>query len=776
MADKTDIKKRTADQEKIYRQMEFLWELYQENPSYLTDKDIADLKKYKYIKEEKEDLPKPEKEYPKYHTSKTKTDAGKAADEFIDIIQDNEGAEVKEEVISEKTYDDVSNDKRYKWKGGVEIRKSDWMPKSVIYHTDEFVAWIDSILSGFQKMIPYKPFQMYCQQAENWLQDKGDIHDFETTDQRREFAWNEIDRFAENSLYFLDKYVNVKEPDLGEDGSWKYESKPVHKVLAFMLDCGYSMEIGKPRQIAATTTMGALAVCKLLTKRNYFIKMVAQNDDKVQEIFEDKVKFVASDLPEWLEHKQGNDSGTKLSFVLKERKGKRGGANSRMEVVPPATDAINGGAPPLVLIDEAGYIGILGKMIAQGRPVMFRQDPKTGKIKQSRQVVIWGTGGEMDKKGKAYEEEFSQTLKAWKKRQFEKGIIPLFFDWTTRPGMTQEHFDREKRIATVEGPEADQRMIEFRQTYPEIVEDMFMTSLKTLVPISYINERLRVIHKLDDDQRSEYGYFTPIFDYDKPSKEHDDLPYEVIGAEFIPTRKGDPLATCEIFMRPKPNWKDRYYQGTDPIASDNGYSNMASCIWDAHYNTMSAMVNFRDQNPKYVFQQVMLLGLYYDVAHHKKAGVPELVESNIGMAYTQFKEYKGFGRSLVLRSELNEIFQGGQTLYGIDNRGNRSRFIINKMHELIEMYGDRIFIETFWDQLGKFICTVTDKGTETWGTQDVRKYFDDVLFGGTFSYICASSFEFKPPKNLERTEENVKYKYKLARDANGNLYRKQVRA
>ena len=764
-------------EKKLVRHLEFLYQCYQDGLTLGNDK-LKLLEKNGYIESKKEVLPKKPFETKKNSVADGRTEGEERADAMVDVIDvtEEEFQEIAvDDVISSKVYSDI-NDDRFIYQGGKEVTKKDWLPKSRIYHTPEFVAWIDSINSGFQKMISYKPFQMYCQQAADWLEDTSSIYDYETEDQRREWAFTEMARMKENSLYFLDEYLHVKEAEGFDGGYMDYKAKPVHKVMAFLMDCGYNVEMGKGRQIAATTTVGGLALCRVMTRKNYFVKLIAQDEKKVQEIFDDKIKWAHSEMPDWLFQVPKNDRDNLLYLGKQREKGKISGANSKIEVIAPSVSAINGGAPPLVLIDEGGYIGILGKMIKEARPTMFMQDPKTGKIAMKRQIWIWGTGGEMDKKGKAYEEEYKNTYEKWQKREFTNGMIPLFFDWTTRPGITKEHFENEKKAYTVEGPDSEAKMVQFRQTYPAIIEDMFLTSSKTLVPITYINKRLEDIRGDDAAKKCEYGYFEPIYDTTQPSNEHDDLPYKLVGAEFVPLDKYDPRVSTKIFQRPKKNWVDRYYKGNDPIAVDNGLSNMAASIWDSYYNTVPAIVNYRDGDHKYTFLQVLCLGLYYDINRTgaEKRGVPELLEGNIGTAYADYVEYKGFLRSLVLNSELQSAFVGGKNGIGIDNRGQRNKFIIAKLYELITLYGDRIYIEDFWVQLATFVCKISDAGNETWETQDKRKYHDDVLFSTVFSYICSISFSYRPPRNLERKEDSHYISYELVR-IGGKLTRKPVK-
>ena len=773
----TGPQQRDQLEKKKLKHLEFLFDMHEKGLP-LPEKDLQNLINNGFIeapKIEREVLPKKPYEEKASYTSQNKTEKELKADEMLDVVEDMEDIDFDNDdliIVNQKVYSDITGDDRYIFSGGKIIRREDWMPKDKIYHTIEFVEWIDSINSGFQKMKTYKPFQMYCQQANDWLADNESIYNLEEDDQRREYAFSEMDRIRENSLYFLDKYLMIKEASM-DTGDMKYDSKPAHKVMAFLFDCGYSVEMGKGRQMAATTTVAGLALGRLISTKNFFIKMIAQDKEKVQEIFDDKIKFPFAELPEWLHQPVLNDRDNLLYIGSKEQKGRKNGVNSKIQVVAPTVSAINGGAPPLVLIDEGGYISILGKMIREARPTMFMQDHKTKKIMMKRQIWIWGTGGEMDKKGKAFEEEYRNTLENWQKRKFESGMIPLFFDWTARPGITKEHYLKEQRVYTKNGPEADESMVQFHQTYPSIIEHMFLTSQKTLVSINKINTMTEKIRNLDHDLRAEKGFFMPVFDETKPSNEHDELPYKVVGATWVPCNDNDPRGSTWIFMHPKERWADRYYQGTDPIMNDNGYSNMASAIWDAQYNTIAAVTNYRDPDHKYTFLQCMLLGLYYNKG--KDQSVPDLVESNIGTAYCDYKTYRGQGRGLVLRTELPSYLQGGQTEIGIDNRSKRTGFIINKLSELAEAYGENIYIEDFWKQMRNFVCTVTEAGNETWGTADVRKYFDDVLFASVFAYICSMCYTHRPPRNLDREQDKISVKYEFVRGSDGMLKRVAIR-
>lgn len=662
---------------------------------------------------------------------------------------------------------------------GENILEEDWKPESVLEHTDEFYEFITSMNErGFQRKKKYKPLELYIQQAHNWLCDEDDFDDYADFEDQIKYFNKEFERCRQNTLYFVDKYLYLKEDD-GKGNDIKYLAKPVHEVLLFLADCGYSMIIGKPRQIAATTTFHGFTIKKMAFVKNMFIKFVTMDVDTAEEIMEDKLKYPVSCLPSWLRPSVSGDSHEELFFGRKGKnaKGKRLGANSKFAVVAPSVSAINAGAPPIVMVDEAGYVKVLGKMIRESRPTMFRQDLNTGKLQMKRQLIVWSTGGVDEGKNriktKAFEEEVNSAREKWANKQFDYGIIPVFFDWTTRPGITKKFYETEKANYTTTGPEKDQVMNQFRLTYPSRWEDMFLTEAKTLIPTARISVHEDRIINMSDEIRPTPGYFEPILDFNKPTSEHDDFGYEVIGAEFVPVDLGSERATTWIFMQPEPGWKWRYYKGTDPIASDTGTSNMSSAIWDKKYGTISALFNYREEDYKYVYQQCFLLGLYYNTEKDVE-GVPELLESNIGTAYRDYVDAKGYFRTLVYRTQLPQVFQGGGQLIGIDNKGARNRFIVNKMDEMFSIYGNNFYFMVLFAQVRTFICTVNERGNESWGTADKRRYQDDTLFAAVFSYICSLTFD-REPKLFKSEEEKFVTKYELRRDREGNLTRVPVK-
>lgn len=662
------------------------------------------------------------------------------------------------------------------------IQKDDWLPESNIYHKQDFIDWINSIVFfPFPQKTRYSKFERYKAQAYNWLQDKDTIVDYRTDDAKREFVSRELNRIKENTLYFANKYGELKEGDM-ISGSLAYRAKEHHAVIFYLFDCRYNVIGGKGRQIGFTSAMGIVALKMLLVNNNYYIKFIAEDRDTTEEIFNDKIKYPFGALTRWLQPPVRSDSGTRFWLSDKPGKGKKGYPDSRIDVVAPKKTAINGGSPQLVLIDEIGNIGILGAMLNEGRPTMFWNDPITGKFALRRQVWMWGTGGEMDKGKGSYEKEWYKILGLWDAKQFESGFVPLFFSWHTR--LSKEEYEKEKAWyygarAVEKDIDLEASKVQFHQHYPTTFKDMFLTGTSTLVSRNIIEGGLDRCRSVGPRMRPVVGYFEPVYDYSDPMPPESDVPYRIVDALFVPLDEDDikEKGTTMIFQKPEKGWVNRYWQGTDPIATETGHSKQSSTIWDDELKTVSALMNFRKSHAhKYVFLQTLCLGLYYDVENPVKAGVKELVEANIGTNYCDYKEAKGFLNSLIFTAQLPAKVTGGTREIGIDNKGLRADGIIEYMTEVIRNYHQNIYISVYFDQLTTFAYEMNPKtGKESWGAINKVLHYDDALYSLTYAYIARLACSHMPTYRIGTSSGTAKIRYELVRDSEYNLIRVPVR-
>lgn len=628
----------------------------------------------------------------------------------------------------------------------VKITSADWMPleEETGNYPADFVAWIDSINSGFKNRKSYRRFELYCEQADRWLAEKKYFSNFSTDQERHDFAVSEFLRIRENSLYFLDKYVFFK---TGSKNN-KYISDAAQRIVAYLVDAGYCLIIGKGRQIWFSTTIGAIAIKRINFNKGYFVKFLAENANKAQEIFDDKIKFPFYKMEDWMKSSVQNDQDNfmKLAFKQKGRdKGKVTGADSKLMVEAPYATAINGGAPDLVLIDEIGQIKLISDIVGEGRPTLYGKHPVTGKLYRQRQIVMWGTGGKMERGGSEMEVEYSQAMEQWAQRDFEYGIVPVFFDYWARSGMTQAHYDREKRIAYRTGME--DKKVMFHQHYPATIADMFLSSADTVIPIAKINSSIQRIYSMKDKPIN--GHFQPNYDTTKPLTGF--VPFKIQSVTFVPSGDGTAPVTIMPGGYPEDNWINRYYQGTDPINSQSGHSFMSSAIWDQLKHNVPCVLNARSHDYRNEYLQAHLMNIFY-------GRPPHLIEINVGRELVNFIDELGGMRSLMAQSMLSESLRvNSSEVIGIKKMASNTPFIHNRLVELLESYCDNINVEAFLMQLKKFVKKDLKDGKGTkFDVVDYRYAKSDVIYGILYSWIAAQSYSHREPRNMEDKEKKRK--------------------
>lgn len=625
-----------------------------------------------------------------------------------------------------------------------------------------FVAWINSINSGFQHMIPYRPFLDYCKDAKDMLADPTDIEDLFTDHQKIEYISDQFAKFRDNTTYFLDKLGTYKDADKS-DGFIHMRATMAQKVLLFLADRGYSVILGKARHVTATTAMGIFAVKKISYVPEYYIKFITHTKPKGVEILRDKVKYPYANIPEWA--KVSADTSYRDDRIITGARGgtksEKKGTGAMIEVAAPTDDAINGGSPSCVLIDEIGFIDNITTIMREGRPTMFRKNYKTGKLEMIRQFFGWGTASMEGTKISYFKEEYLFCSRQWEAGNYEYGIIPLFFNCFAREGFTQEDYDREKRIAeSREGMDREKAIVQFFQHYPLTIEDMFVSGSKTIIPFNMINDKIGEIRAAQgnakDSTYPQYGYFDvangTLEDY--LNYKHTAPPVPV----WVPVKGGiaDQRTTAVIYTPPDPDWVWRYYKGTDPINTKSGHSKFASSILDVEKWEYSSVINFRRRNFKECYLQGILQTLYYSNRHHN---VRELCEGNIGDMYFDMLDMFGLkSKHLILNSNLPPKLQGGGNDYGIKKTGSNSDKIMNNLLDLLQNYMDKLNDETLFQQLKTFVeREKKDTGFISFKPES-RYDFDDVIDADVYAYIASQCFRY-PPRKVGSVKGRTQVKY-----------------
>lgn len=642
----------------------------------------------------------------------------------------------------------------------------------------EFFEWINSINLGFQYRKQYEPHKRYIHQANEWLKERKRIEECKTVLEREDYVATEILRFQANKLYFLNKYWRFKKSGT-QSGFAPYVAYDAQQLIAYLYDCKFDLDVAKARQILFTTTMFGLNVCQLLINYSYFIKIITADTVKAKETFRDKFKSPFYDLPTFIKPKRrrNEDPDSELEFGCHFKKGESGGG-SIASIVPPSIDAVNSGSPNELDIDEQGLISIVAEMKNEMKAPSERINKKGDLVKEA-QSIAWGTSDMIQFPD--FEETFKNSLDIWESGNYKQlsnlYAIPLFLNVFARQGFTKEKYEVYKKQAYMTtGPKRDETIIQFHQSFPEDREDMFMSNPNTLISMAAITESIQRIdsmpprnaaHAITDDEQPAWGYLVPVFQTGNTNHKTADLTYHAINAEFIETTGPEDARTTCFINRPPPGdfeqWVDRWRKGSDPIMAVSGKSNFATAILDTLHMDICAGLFFRPPDPKYAYQQSMLLNLYY-------GGISELVENNIGRPYIDYVEENGYGYLLSAHAGLPTLYQiETSEPIGIAKKGNNTRNILNATQEFLYNYYKQQKVKRLFVELKTFVNKPKPTNLAFYEPKNPKINFDDFIDATGYAYIDHLTFQHITPKNLRAKPGIPRMTYKRVRDVNGNL-------
>lgn len=656
------------------------------------------------------------------------------------------------------------------------IKRKDWALEDgeFMNYTDEFYNFISAINKSYAKQPYFHKFELYKQQAYNWLKESKPIPT--SRQERLDYIALERQKSLVNSLYGINKYHSINTMDLDNRGNkfkTAFRAYPAQEYMSYLFDLYLSIILGKPRQIGATTFMGALAAQRAMFSKNFLFKFTAENLTKAQQIFFEKIRPFIDNHP-FKPSTLHDQDGSKYIFGKKNEGKGNITAFSQIYIEAPYDTIIASGSPDLVIIDEIGNVNNLSAMMEDGRPTMFSYNPITQKLDVTRQFIGLGTGGDIKN---PFKDEWKVLKEAWNDKQYDKIIIPVFLDAFSKPGFTMKMYHKEK--AYYYGKNKEESKIKFHQTFPLDEADMFLSSGETIVPkedILYHINRIKFTNDVHGKKTyAKYGYFEPIYNESIKYGADSDVPYAIIGAKFIPTAPDDPRVTSCMIKEPEKGFINRYYQGSDPIFSTTGHSKCASAIYDCFDpdNRIACIVNFRTspkEDVRYNYLQPLLMGLYYSPR------IRNLIEINVGGGMVQYYRDRGFGHCLVYKAKIPKMFHSGGNDIGIRKDSNNAKFMAGKLLELIELHGENINVEEFWHQLKTYVkfdyrpsASNTMATYSAYKVENPRYDFDDVIDAILYSSICFNSYEYLECKLEGTTELNKRGNMIYIRDGNGTM-------
>jgi len=179
-----DKKSRMINDHVLQNRLDFLLDLHSNGVDIGQTKRKL-LAKHGVIKPEKEEVFKKKtitttkRPSPIFRDYDIKQPAEIEADQLVDIeVRDAGTVDPVSQIITEEEYEKAEGDRVYSG-SKKEIVKADWAPKgNMMDHDADFVKWIDSLMTGFGNRIRYKKFDLYVQQASDWLAENKSYSDY----------------------------------------------------------------------------------------------------------------------------------------------------------------------------------------------------------------------------------------------------------------------------------------------------------------------------------------------------------------------------------------------------------------------------------------------------------------------------------------------------------------------------------------------------------------------------------------------------------------------
>ena len=687
---------------------------------------------------------------------------------------------------------DIANDPNYydkipqewidKW-ANREITKDDWSPGAPEDLPKSFYRFIMSSWDRFDKIEAYEPFYVYCEYARRLNAEGVSAESFTRYSQEwLDYCVNEYVRSHDNHLYALDRYVSIKD-DSQPGGRRKYKASAPQALLCYLKNLSLSYVLMKGRQAAITSTEMALANLRSRVIKSYSGIVVSGDlDGSGKKIFEDKFKSTGKHLPDWFQPKKMPHNSTLR--VMYEFDGGDTKADAKMVTSEFSmfsskdSQKVNGMTPTDFYCDEAQNVVSLEELVEERMPTQLAE--VNGVLTIVRQSYIWGTGNINDRGKGALERLYKSVKKQMVNGDNTQGWVALFFDGFCRPYMNkQTYFNQWTRVMRgetdeVKGRSTDDKKAMFASHYPMRDDDCFMRVENTVVPYIWIRKNLDRIdtHYAVGPKR---GRFAFSLDSKRPMPKGMHVSHYIdrLSIRFEEADPSDITAPISMYMDRVERMKDQYIQGTDPIQSETGQSLMASVIMASAAHTVVkddrtyrypgpvCILNGRTQNPKDIFLQTKLMGMYY--ANHHERSCPELVEYNQGHNYLEYVEspFIDCESSLMIQPELGPAFAStrpnGRVPYGLIMSDDTKTVMHMQMNEFHSALARNVWYREYFMQVKNLQQEERRDGKIIkWGTSDSRKYNDDLVMAMLLSYVAMKAkYAGRVPKKLGEEDEDL---------------------
>lgn len=691
--------------------------------------------------------------------------------------------EINPQPNAESYFARIPKEWKEEWKDK-EITKNDWCGFEPDKYTrdKDFRTFIRSTHGRFDLIIQHKKFWLYCEQALRWIAEKKYVHDIERRNQR-EFALEEFRRGHENPMYWAIKYGYIRDDEY-PGGFRKYDASTPQALLFWLADCRLSGELGKGRQAAITSTRMLRRAILMITRHSHEAVMMTDDVEttgnaimsqkllsSIQYMIKRNPWMKPSDMPNW------KPKGVTLTWGLSAKKAEKKTYSSTTTLISSAQgQAANGANVSEADVDEAQNVKTYGSLKREMRPQMLANID--GRLIVRRSLWAWGTGNKDHTGGGAFQGELTDGMKRWDKGEDTSSFVPLFFDWTCRPGVTEKDYIEGYNFYVsgaadgMSGLSQEEQVASFLSAWPSKFEDMWLASHTTMIPQVQISESLDlIIAHYHSKNHPIKGRMEPIYNTSITMPEGSYIPFGIADVKFDVLPPDFPDAPIKLVSMPERGWLHRYYHGTDPIQSAGGTSAFGGAIWDnvgfikedgeqtMYYPYVPAILNWRPLRIEEAYIQNILLGMFY--RNDGQRACKELLEFNAGQDYMRFKISPPFAlaESLWKRALLPAAYTGGQHDYGVDMKNNATNSRKTSLFRDIQRFhsdfragtgGNRglppVPFYEYYTQLRDMGVEETKRGAIEFGVMNHKIQRDDLVFAVEYAYLSCLTANKRPEK------------------------------
>lgn len=377
-----------------------------------------------------------------------------------------------------------------------------------------------------------------------------------------QYYLDEIHNCAKSFQYFINNYCYIEDKESGQAIPFKLWPGQI-KVLPLILSA-LLLIVLKARQLGLTWLIAAYCLWRALFKQLELIVVISAKEDWAIEFLE-RVRFMRTRLPDWMQPPILKDTGEQLVF-------NHNGLNSTIKSLPTTPEGAQSKTPTLLIVDESALNRYLKKIYAASKPGI---DVAKGQMIIISNAIKTGPGWSFTRN------LYSGAIKGI------NGFKRIFLPWWEHPGRDKKHFLAQQKA---EGMDDD----DISQHYPSSEQEAITTLLG-----SYFGKAL-----------ARHNKASPGIEGNLIESKQDDI-------EFIEGNNG----ILEIWRYPymliekwdKLFWNNRYAIGSD-IGEGLGVTYSVAYVMDRKTDEIIARMRSRRIDAYKWANMLFLLSKYYDNA------------------------------------------------------------------------------------------------------------------------------------------------------------------